>query len=577
MSVAPSAHRPGTRALPFGKPDVGGLVFVLAVAALVLMVLLPLGWLLFTSLQDPLTGRLGFANYVRAFTRSIYLMPIVNSLILASSVAAIAVAIGTPLAWLVARTDLPARGLLRALVVAAFVTPPFLGAQAWMLLAAPHSGWLNRAIEAVTGAGHGPFNVYSLAGAVFVMASYNIPYTFTFVSGALALMPSELEDAAAILGSGSLRRTLTIVFPLAMPAIIAGFIMSFLEALSEFGAPAFLLIPARTQVITTQLYLFFQYPVRIELAAAYAMPLLFITAGLLFFQRRLIGRRRYTMIGTKGGRRNLISLRTWRWPLFVLAFTVPFVAVVMPYTALLATSLSRAWGRGPLPGNLTLYWYHWAIFDNPETQAAIVHSFLYAFAAATISVAIAVTIGFAVQRGLVRGGNVLSFICMAPYVIPGIILAIGFYAAFSRPPILLYGTAWMLIVAFATRFLPIAYSNFTTALQALSSDLEFAARTLGAGRLRSIFTVTVPLLRSGMLSAWLLVFIPALRELSCAIFLFTPQTAVMSTVIFDFSDAGNFEALSTMGILILAMTFVIVFLLYRFLGRSLIEAEAQAA
>ena len=552
-------------------------MFLVAVAALAVMVLLPLLWLLYTSIQIPATGKLGFANYVEAFTRSIYLRPILNSLMLATSVAAIAALIGTPLAWLVARTNLPGRGLLRALVVAAFVTPPFLGAQAWMLLAAPNSGWLNRAFVALTGAQHGPLNIYSLAGAVFVMAAYNIPYTFTFVSGALALMPSELEDAASILGSSPLRRTLTIVLPMALPAIVAGFIMSFLEAISEFGAPAFLLIPARMQVITTQLYLFFQYPQRVELAAAYAMPLLFVTAGLLYVQRRIIGRRRYTMIGTKGGRRHLIPLRRWRWPVCVLAFAVPFVGVIMPYVALLATSLSRAWGRGPVPGNLTFYWYRWALIDNPETKAAILHSFEYAFAAATISVALAVTIGFAVQRGLVPGGNVLAFVCMAPYVIPGIILAIGFYAAFSRPPLLLYGTAWMLIVAFATRFLPIAFSNFTTSLQTLSADLEFAARTLGAGRLRSIWNVTLPLLRGGMLSAWLLVFIPALRELSCAIFLFTPGTAVMSTVIFDFSDAGNFEALSTLGVVILVVTFAIVFLLYRFLGRSLIEAEAQPA
>ena len=557
--------------------DAGVVVFLFAIAALIIMVILPLGWLFYTSLQNTATGKLGVGNYIEAFSRSIYLTPIRNSLILAVSVATAAALIGTPLAWLIARTDLPGRPLLRALVVAAFVTPPFLGAQAWMLLAAPHSGWLNRAFVSLTGANQGPLNIYSLAGAIFVMASYNIPYTFTFVSGALAMMPSELEDAAAILGSKSWRRTMTIVLPLALPAIIAGFIMSFLEALSEFGAPAFLLIPARTQVITTQLYLFFQYPVRVELAAAYAMPLLLVTAALLYVQRRLIGRRRYTMLGAKGTRRNLISLGSWRWPAFGLAFLVPFIAVFMPYSALLATSLSRAWGRGPVPGNLTLYWYHWAIVDNPETRAAIVHSFLYAFVAATIAVAIAVTISFAVQRGLVPGAQVLAFICMAPYVIPGIILAIGFYSAFSRPPIMLYGTAWILIVAFATRFLPIAYSNFTTALQTLSADLEFAARTLGAGRLRSIRDVTFPLLRNGMLSAWLLAFIPALRELSCAIFLFTPRTAVMSTVIFDFSDAGNFEALSTLGVLILAITFAIVLLLYRFLGRSLIEAEAQPA
>jgi iron(III) transport system permease protein len=562
--VRPSASR--------RKLDAGALVFVLALGALGIMVVLPLGWLLFTSLQLP-DGRLGLLNYVEAFTKSIYLGPIGNSLILATCVATIAVAVGTPLAWVVARTDAPGRGLLRALIVAAFVTPSFLGAQAWILLAAPNSGWLNRLWVALTHADHGPLNIYSLAGAIFVMSLYNVPYTFTFVSGALELMPAELEDAASVLGARSLRRTLSITLPLALPAITAGFIMSFLEALAEFGTPAFLLIPGRQLVVTTQLYLFFQFPPRIEVAAAYAMPLILVTAALLYVQRRLIGRRRYTMIGTKAGRRRLIALGRRRWLTFGLALLPATGAVFLPYTALLLTSLSRAWGLGPVPGNLTPYWYHWALVDNEETRAAIIHSFSYSFGAATIALAVAVTIAFAVTRKLVPAGGLLAFICMAPFVVPGIILAIGFYAAFSHAPLLLYGTAWILIVAYATRFLPIAFANVSSALQTLSADLENAARTLGAGRLRSMFTITVPLLRGAVLSGWLLAFIPALRELSCAIFLFTPRTAVMTTVIYDFSDAGNFEAVATMGILIMAITLALVAVTYRLLGPGAVEAQ----
>jgi iron(III) transport system permease protein len=553
--------------------DAGAVVFLFAVVALALMVVLPLGWLVFTSLQQPETGRLTLANYREAFSAKIYLQPILNSLILAFSVATIAVLVGTPLALLMARTNLPGRTVLRAAIVAAFVTPSFLGAQAWMLLAAPNSGWLNKSWVALTGAEHGPLNIYSLAGAIFVMALYNIPYTFTFVSVALLALPSELEDAAAILGASSLKRIFSVTLPLALPAIVAGFIMSFLEALAEFGAPAFLLIPARQQVITTQLYLFFQYPSRIELAAAYAMPLLGVTALLLLAQRRLLGRKRYTTIGSKGTRRNLISLGRWRWPIFALAMIPPMLSVGLPYLALLGTSLSRSWGKGLVADNFTFYWYRWAFLDNPQAKNAILHSFTYSFAAATIALAIALVVAFAVSRKLVPAGGLFAFICMAPFVVPGIVLAIGFYSAFSRPPLLLYGTAWILIVAFATRFLPIAFSNLTTALGTLSVDLENAAQTLGAGRIRTLFSITLPLLRNGMLSAWLLVFIPALRELSCAIFLFTPATAVMSTVIFDFSDAGNFEAVATLGILIMLITLVLVTAMYRFLGRSVLEAQ----
>ena len=152
----------------------------------------------------------------------------------------------------------------------------------------------------------------------------------------------------------------------------------------------------------------------------------------------------------------------------------------------------------------------------------------------------------------------------------------GFLAAYSRPPVLLYGTAFILIAAYTTRFLPIAYSNGAAILQGINVDLENAARTLGAGRLHSMWAVTLPLLRRGLLSGWLLVFIPALRELSASVFLFTPRTHVITTVMFDFSDAGNYEAVSTMGLLMMVVTFFVVLIAYRFLGRDVSRGPAAA-
>ncbi len=551
-------------------PDASALLFLAAALALVFLVLLPLGWLLAISIQGP-GGTVTLGNYVEAFSKQIYLRPIVNSLMLATGVAVIATLLGTPLAWLVARSDLRGRKMLRALVTAAFVTPSFLGAEAWILLAAPNSGWLNRAWVALTHADHGPLNVFSLPGAICVMALYSVPYCFTFVVGALELLPIEMEDASATLGGSAWKTLTSITLPLVAPAIIAGFIMSFLEALAEFGAPSFLLIPARTQVVTTQLYLFFQFPVRTELAAAYAMPLLLATVVLLGVQRRILGRRRFTLVGGKGGHHRRVPLRAAGVPLLIAAFAVPFLSVVLPYLALLATSLSRVWSNGPVPGNLTLYWYQWAIVGNAETRAAIVHSLTYATAAATIAVGIGFLIAFAAKRQLFPGASLLGFIAMAPFVVPGIVLAIGLYAAYSHPPFALYGTAAILIVAFATRFLPIAYSNLNALVGTLNPDLENAARTLGASRWQSLLSVTAPLLRNGLLASWLLVFIPAVRELSSAIFLFTPRTATMTTQIFDFSDAGNYEAVATFAILILGISLAIVTIAYRLLGRNFME------
>ena len=574
--TAPVAPPPRALAIPTSRrPQLAYVLGLLVIGALLFLVVVPLAWLLLISFQDPDTQALTLRNYRAAFGRSIYLEPIANSFKLAFSVAIIAVLVGTPLAWLVSRTDLPGRSLLRPLVLAAFVTPSFLGAEAWIFLAAPNSGWLNRIWTAAFHTEHGPFNIFSFQGAIFVIALYSIPYTFSFVAGSLELMSSELEDAATTLGSGIFRTTWQITLPLALPAILGGFLLSFLEAIELFGPPAFILIPAREQVMTTQLYLFFSgFPPRVEVAAAYAMPLLFVTIGLLFVQRRIIGRRRFTTVTGKGGVRRTMKLGPWRWTFAVFAFVTPLLAVILPYLALLLVSLSRAWGRGPFyPGNLGLYWYNWAFFVNDQARTAIVHSLEYGAAAASLGVVIATLIAYIVVRRLVPAANALGFVAMAPFVVPGIVLAIGFFAAYAHPPILLYGTAWILIAAYATRFLPIAYSNGTSILQGLNIDLESAARTLGAGRIHTLWAVTAPLLRRGLLTGWLLVFIPSLKELSASVFLFTPRTHVISTVIFDFSDAGNYEAVSTMGVLMMLITFAIVIVAYRIVGRDVTRAR----
>ncbi|HEX8967970.1 MAG TPA: iron ABC transporter permease [Chloroflexota bacterium] len=557
---------PGTGAQSRLAMDWGRLVWVFAALAMAALVLLPLGWIFASSLQSDTTNQWTLANYVEGFSRSIYLEPIRNSLVIAALVAVVAVFIGTLLAWAVSRTDMPGRGLVRTLVFAAFVTPSFLGAIAWIFLAAPNSGWLNKAAVALTGAPRGPFNIYSVPGAILVISLYSYPYAFTFVASALELMPSELEQSAALLGAGWLPTTLRITLPLARPAILAGGLMSFLEALTEFGTPAFLLIPARQQVMTTQIYLFFQFPSRPNLAAAYAIPLLLVAAALLLLRQRLLGRRRFTTVGGRGVGREPFRLGRWRWPLFGVCLLAPLLSLVLPYSALLATSVSRAWGNGPVPGNLTLDWYRWALVDNQAARSAIEHSLTYAAAAATIVSVLALVSAYASARHLIPGAQILGFVAMAPFVVPGIVLAIGFYSAYARPPLLLYGTAWMLILVFATRFLPVAYSGSETALRGIDVDLESAVRTLGGSQLTTFRRVTVPLLRRSIVANWLLVFVPSLRELSAAIFLFTPATAVMSTLIFDLSDAGNFEPVSALGIIMMLLTFVLVALAFRAFG-----------
>jgi iron(III) transport system permease protein len=421
---------------------------------------------------------------------------------------------------------------------------------------------------ATTGAGHGVFNVYSMPGLILVVAVTSFPYVFIFVNSALDLVSSEMEDAANILGAGTLKTTLRVTLPLVVPAIVGGLIVSFLEAIALFGAPALIALPARFQVVSTQLWQFFEYPVRVEQAAAYAMPLLLITVFLFWLQYRIIARKGYVALTGKGGERRLVRLGPWRFILLGYCLFVTSLSFFLPMLVVLQAAFARAWGRGFSWDNVTLRNLRFVLFDQTATRAATLNTFVYAAAASVIALTLALAIAYIVARRLVPLGRALTYVAMAPFVIPGIVLAIGFYAAYTTKPLVLYGTAWILILAFATRFLPIAYTNSDAALRSINPELEDAARILGAGRLLSLRRIVAPLLKRGLAGAFILVFIPATRELSSAIFLYTTGTQVLSVLLFDKSDEGNFEVLSSMGLILVVVTVALVLVGFRMVGRD---------
>lgn len=544
------------------------LLWIVLAAALLFLVVNPLFRLVQTSLQDTDTGAFTWMNYVTAYSRPRYVTAMLNSLRLGVSVTALCLVLAVPIAWAVSRTDMPGKATIRFLVLGAFVTPPYLGAIGWILLAGPNSGWLNRVWMSLTGAHEGLFNIYSFEGLAFNIALYSFPYLFIFTSAALDLVSSEMEDAANILGAGLVRTTLRITLPMALPAILGGAIVTFLEAIALFGSPALIAIPARFNVATTQLLQFFSQPIRAEVAAAYAVPLLLITVLLFGLQRHLIRRRGFVALTGKGGERRIMELGPWRWVMFAYAVFVLCLAVLLPYMVLGEAALSKAWGRGFSLDNLTLHNFTYLLFEHDTAARSILNSFTYAAAAACIAIVLGLSIAYIVSRRLLPFSGILSFLCMAPFVVPGIVLAIAFYAAYAPPPFALYGTATILILAFATRFLPVGYANADAAIRAINPEMEEAVRILGGGRLVAIRQVLAPLMKRNLIGAWLLVFIPATRELSTAMFLYGPKTRTMSVMLMDMSEEGNFEHLAALGFLMLASTLVIVGVASAALGRD---------
>ena len=546
-------------------------VWIGAALALVFLMALPLGWLAHMSVSGE-TGPT-FRHYVTVFADPALQRALWNTVVLAFWVGLFSVAVGAPLAWLTARTDVPGRGLIRGLVLASFVTPPFLGAFAWVMLAGPNAGYLNRLWRGATGAEAPLVNIFSMPGLIFVVTIYTFPYVYIMVANTLALIASDVEEAGAILGAGRLWVALTITFPMVLPALVSGFILSVLQALALFGSPAILALPAGFHTITTQIWSLFQFPPKVEMAAAFSVPLLLATVLLLWAQKSLLGRRGYAAVGGKGGQRRVIPLGVWRYPALAACLAVMACAIFLPYGILAKAAFSRAWAQPMSWANFTLANFTFTFFEYSATQAAIVNTLELGFLTATVGALLVALLAYIASRRLVLGHQVVAFLALVPVVIPGVVLAVALFIAYTRPPFVLYGTLWILFIAYLTKEMPVGYAQSDATFRGIPPDLEDAGRILGAGRLRVLRDVTAPLARSGIIAAWCFIFIGVIRELSASIILFTPQTKVMSVVLFDLKEEGQFGAIAVLGLVMLALTFATVTLVQAVLGRDVLGAR----
>src|SRR6201989_1852544 len=325
-----------TTAAPRAKIDWTRPVLWLFALCLILLIALPMSWLALYAFTDK-ANHVTLQNFVALLTYPDFLDPLLTTAIIATTSAFICCVVAAPMGWLVSRTDMPGRQFIRALVTASFVTPPFLGAVAWELLAAPNSGLLNQLYRFVTGqdAREHLFNIYSLTGIIFVISCYTSPFVFVLVANALDNMPGELEDASAILGGSAWTTARRVTIPLALPALVAGALVAFLQAMTLFGSPAILALPAGFHTMTTKIWSLFQYPPKLELAAAAAVPLLLLTILLLQGQKFLLGRRGYSVVGGKYGTPRRGEMKKWRWAALGFCLVLLLNPVFLPYFALL--------------------------------------------------------------------------------------------------------------------------------------------------------------------------------------------------------------------------------------------------
>lgn len=566
-TAVPSARELQSRARLAASSRGSGAVLSVSTVILLLIVGYPLLWIFLGALGVP--ARFGVERVFEALDSSENLQPVANTLILAAGAGILSVLIGAPLAWAVAHTDMKMRATIRALVALAYIVPPYLTSIAYIILLGPNSGYLNRALMWAFNLRQGPFDVVSMGGVIFVIGMHAFAFPFFLTEMALRSLDARFEEAAQVLGARRRIITVRITLPLVAPAITGGALLAAVDSMALFGPQAFLGLPAQLVFLPTRIYgVLGSYPPRFADASVLSLILVLFTVLGLYLQHAWLERHSYVTVsgrGVRSGRVTLGWLRPW---LLAFCLSVGLLAVVAPLAVLVVASFSVVWTSPPAPGNLTLAHYATALFNNQVSIRGILNSFKLAVMAGAIASVLGLAIAYIDLRTLVRGRRFLDYLAVLPLGLPGTVMAVGVLQAFIRPPIRLYGTIWILLVAYVARFIPLSVRTSDASLRQIDPGLEEAARITGASWFENLRRVVLPMARPGLVTAFMLVFIPALNELSATILLYSSGNETISVAIYRLNDLGQLEVVAALAVFSIAVILLVSLLLNHFVGGS---------
>ena len=545
------------------------LIIGAAIVILLGIVAYPLAYLFKFSLTDA-DGRFTLATFGTVLHQAGMVKAAVNSVRLVVCVVISTTLIGTLLAWIVARTDVPGKKMIMATAGITFVVPTFVTVIAWMFLAAPNAGYLNTWLVRVLDLSSPPFDIISFNGLVLIETLHLYPLVFFSVLSALNNVDVSYEQAARILGAGRWRTTMTITLPLVLPAIMASTILVMLDTLSSFGAPAVIGTMANFSVLTTKLYDLVTFPPQLNLAAAIAVPIVIYTLVCLAVQRLLVGRDDFRTLTGNVTQTQTISLGRWRWPLLAVMVLTALISVVLPLGSLVVLSLLKVLGMDITPDNLALDNYRQLFDQSYGAFAALKNSLLLALATATVCATLAVVCAWVVERTTLAGRGIITVLIMIAYGFPSIAFGVGIMLGYVGA---LYGTLTLLLIAYTAKQLPVAFVLVRTALRQISVDLEEAARIAGAGWLRTLLDITLPLMKVSVAIGWVLVFSLSIRELSMSVMLAQTDSQVMSTVIMQDISDGSIELGATLSVIIVAISTLVLGIVWKISGNRISTHE----
>jgi iron(III) transport system permease protein len=487
-------------------------------------------------------SHLSISNFLTVLTNPNVAEALFNTLVCCGGGTLIAVAIGLTFSWIVVRTNTPFRGFIAAASILPLFAPPLVAGVAWSILGSPKTGLINTVFKWVGLDWH--VNFYSLSGLVFVFGIYYAPYVYMFTASALRNMDPSLEEAAEISGASAFSTLFTVTFPLIMPAIVSGMLLSFIVMLGIYGVPAVLGAPANINVLTTYIFKLTNWsPPLYNTAAAVAIILMGVTGGLVYLQQKVLSGRSYTTVAGKAFRPRSLDLGPWRWLTLALGLVYLLVVVVLPLLALIVAAFRKFMFIRDVAALFDMRAYslmHFnSIFDNPLTMRSIYNAVEVGIITAVIGGALAFAIGYTIHRTRLPGRRTIDLISTVPVAIPGLVVGVAYLWAWIAVPGGLYGTIWILALAFIARFMPDTVKSLSTSFMQIHRELEEAAWVCGKGPLTTIRTVVLPLARPGVIASMTLLFVLAIRELGSSLFLYTTNTMVMSVLLLDYYEGGN--------------------------------------
>jgi iron(III) transport system permease protein len=400
---------------------------------------------------------------------------------------------------------------------------------------------------------------------------HTFPFVYLLAASALEAVDASLEESAQILGAGRWRIVTRITAPMVTPAVLSGALIAFVNAIALFGSQAIIGLPGRVFTLPTRIYALFDHPPQYGLASAISLIFVAITVIALALQRRYLARRSYVTVGGKGVRPQLIDLGPARFAVLAFCIAVFVVSVLAPYLTLLAVSLSKSWGL-TFWENLTLKNYRFVLFEYDVTRRAIRNSLILASAAATAAVLIGSLVSWLDLRTTLWGRRLLDYAAVVPLGLPGIVVAVALIQFWLRMPLPIYGTLVIILLAYTGRYVPLAVRSASAAFSQVDASLEETARVTGAGWWRTFRSVTLPLARPGLFAGWLLVFVPAIQELSASILLFSSESITLAVAVYNLYETGYLEPVAALAIVTMVIISVAIALATR-LGRGSTRLE----